>query len=638
MGIRELGGEGGRSMIRILYAMTVEQNRDFIYRTVKAKELPDVTFEIIDKVDPEKLMACDDENTIVIARGINYLTLVKNFKHGRVVELAVTGYDIMRGIVECKEKYNARNIAIIISETIRVEKSFLEELLDVSLEVFPVKDFYHLEHVYTFVKQLGFDAILSGFTAFRLAQRDGLNCVRITMGYEAIRLGINEAYSVAMAIIEERKKNELFKIILEHNDNAVIALDRQGFIMAHNEAVYKILNLPQEKVLNGTPITAILPEYKDGNLDDPQDNNEVVSINHRLVVINKKPIVIEGKKQGTVLIIQNVHALQKAEIDIRQKLNKKGLVAKYKFEDIIGSSETIQKTIRIARRYAAASSNVLIIGETGTGKELFAQSIHNSSERRNQPFVAINCAALPEHLLESELFGYVEGAFTGATKGGKVGLFELAHKGTLFLDEIAELPLGLQAKLLRVLQEREIRKLGDDKIIPVDVRIIAATNVDLRLKVKENKFREDLLYRLDVLNLRIPPLRERKSDIKDLAMSFLKSFSANRRSNYELSDEALIELMQYDWPGNIRELQNICERLSVLCENSVITAQDVRETLRLREGAEPAPGQAYDGQRKSQKLTQQQMAEMLGISRTTLWRRTKRQNALKKGEESETMH
>ncbi|MEL1135576.1 sigma 54-interacting transcriptional regulator [Desulfitobacterium sp. THU1] len=618
-------------MIRIVYTMTLGHNRDIINKLISAKESKDVSIEVLQTASPQELMEYDVDNTIVIARGIYFLTLSKRFRHARVVELAVTGYDIMRGIVECKNVYQARKIAIILSETIQVEKSFIEDTLDVQLTVFPVKDYGHVADVFSFVKRLGFDVILGGFTVFRMAKSEGIHSVAITMGYEANHLAFNEAFSVAKAIIEERKKNELFKIILESTDEAVIAYDNQGLIMAYNQAVYGILDIPTYELLTGQELSIILPHYKEAQLNkESYTNNEVITINNRVVVINKRNIIIEQKNQGAVLMLQNVDTLQKAEIDVRQKLNKKGLAAKYNFDAIIGRSEVILKTIRIAQKYAVANSNVLIMGETGTGKELFAQSIHNNSMRRNQPFVAINCAALPEQLLESELFGYVGGAFTGAAKGGKVGLFELAHRGTLFLDEIADMPLGLQAKLLRVLQEREIRKLGDDKNIPVDVRIITATNEDLRLKVQDGKFRQDLLYRIDILSLIIPPLRERKEDIKDLAKAFLADFPRGHKP-ISLSFEGLFELMQYEWPGNIRELRNVCERLSVLSENKMIGAQEVKDVLRIKEAPRltlMTPLSDTRNQRqqeKPSKITQQQMAEMLGISRTTLWRRKREQ-------------
>jgi propionate catabolism operon transcriptional regulator len=377
-------------------------------------------------------------------------------------------------------------------------------------------------------------------------------------------------------------------------------------------------------MLKGSNIESIIPTFRETELlaQESQEANVLKDIDNKKIVMNSKTIKVNKKALGTVLFIQNVDNLQKNEIEIRQKLSQKGLLAKYDFDDIIGSSETITRTISIAKRYAQANANVLIIGETGTGKELFAQSIHKRSKRKNQPFVAINCAALPEQLLESELFGYVEGAFTGASKGGKVGLFELAHKGTLFLDEIAELPLGLQAKLLRVLQEQEIRKLGDDKIIPVDVRIIAAANVDLQEKVDVNKFRQDLLYRLDILRLNIPPLRYRKVDIKDLTKGFLAEY---QDAEIDMTDDAIVELIQHDWPGNIRELQNICERLMVLSSDNKITGLEVSEVFQRIHQSLPAKEERRDrSPERKKKLTQKETAEMLGMSRTTLWRRTKK--------------
>lgn len=249
---------------------------------------------------------------------------------------------------------------------------------------------------------------------------------------------------------------------------------------------------------------------------------------------------------------------------MKEKLEKKylrGHIAKHYFDDIIHESEVVKRTIDIAKSYSDVDSNILIIGETGTGKEMYSQSIHNHSSRKNKPFVAINCAALPESLLESELFGYAEGAFTGAMKGGKQGIFELAHQGTLFLDEIGEISPSLQSRLLRVLQEREVMRIGDDKVIPVDVRIIAATNKNLLEMVKNNEFREDLYYRLSVLDLHLPSLREYKDDIPLLVHHFVRSFTKNEP--VQITDEAMERLKQEQWEGNIRQLQNFCELMLV---------------------------------------------------------------------------
>lgn len=611
-------------MINIIYA--VSENHGTVDRIVRTKANKDVTFELVGKIDIQDLIEFDFENNIIIARGISYATLSKRFKHGRVIELAVTGYDIMRGIEECKNKYGAKNIAVMVSESIVVEKEFIENILEVNLTVFGVKDHAHVAEIFKSLNKLEFDAILGGLTVCRHATSDGINCVAITVGYEAHKIAIYEAFSVANAITEERKKSELFKIIMENANDGILAVDNMGTITAHNEAVFKILNISPNTILKGNSISEVSPKLHGLQFlsNEYQEVNILKDIDNKMIVINTRPIKVDKKILGIVLLIQNVDKLQKAEIDIRQKLSKKGLVAKYDFEDIIGNSEGIMKTISIAKKYADANANVLIIGETGTGKELFAQSIHKRSKRKNQPFVAINCAALPEQLLESELFGYVEGAFTGAAKGGKAGLFELAHKGTLFLDEIAELPLGLQAKLLRVLQEQEIRRLGDDKIIPVDVRIVSASNVDLQQKVEDNKFRQDLLYRLDILRLNIPPLRYRKNDIKEITKVFLSDFEDHGQLRINMTDDAIIELIKYDWPGNIRELRNICERLIVLSTNNQITGLEVNEIFHsLHSNVTTKPGHGHEMGVKTKKPTRKETAEMLGISRTTLWRKSK---------------
>ena len=248
----------------------------------------------------------------------------------------------------------------------------------------------------------------------------------------------------------------------------------------------------------------------------------------------------------------------------------KGHVAKYNFDDIIGDSPQIAKIKDIAKKMSKTNAAVLITGESGTGKELFAHSIHNYSERKDSPFVAINCAAIPENLLESELFGYEEGAFTGAKKGGKIGLFEFAHMGTLFLDEIEGMSPLLQIKLLRVIQEKEIMKIGGDKVIKIDVRLIAATNENLKSLMKEGKFRKDLYYRINTLPIMIPPLRERKEDISLLMNKFIKETGGE----FRFSKQAKEAFDFYNWEGNIREMKNYAEFFSYL-DKEIIEYEDL---------------------------------------------------------------
>ncbi len=241
------------------------------------------------------------------------------------------------------------------------------------------------------------------------------------------------------------------------------------------------------------------------------------------------------------------------------------------FEDIIGKSKSIKDTKLLAKLVAKTNSNVMILGESGTGKELFARAIHLSSNRADGPFVAINCSAVPDSLIESEFFGYEKGAFTGARSSGKQGLFQLATNGTIFLDEIGDLPIHLQAKILRAIQEKKIRRIGGQKEISINVRIISATHRNLQKMVKEETFREDLYYRLNVVPIHIPPLRERKEDIPLLARYFIRTLSEEMGggSIKEITQEALNELIHYHWPGNVRELENIMERASIFAKDKI---------------------------------------------------------------------
>lgn len=349
------------------------------------------------------------------------------------------------------------------------------------------------------------------------------------------------------------------------------------------------------------------------------------------------PVIANETISGIVILMTDITQVQKLEEQIRRTLSEKGLRAKYTFDDILHESRIMDTTIETAKRYAVSESNVILVGETGTGKELFAQSIHNASNRRQGPFVAINCAALPENLLESELFGYVEGAFTGTAKGGKMGLFEQAHGGTLFLDEIGEISMSIQTKLLRVLQEREIRRIGDNKVISVDVRIISATNKSIHKLADRGLFRRDLVYRLDVLRIFLPPLRERERDIQILFLQLLKQLGKEQnRPVPGIRPGALEILGDYPFVGNVRELRNVVERVCALSGGSVITRADLAAAV-------DPPDLEPDDQKESREdlylpdektMIQQALAQcrgnqtraarMLGIDRSTLWRKMKK--------------
>ncbi len=352
---------------------------------------------------------------------------------------------------------------------------------------------------------------------------------------------------------------------------------------------------------------------------------------------------MHGAPVGRVVSLLNAAQIQTTEDQLRKKLHYKGHQAKYSFDHLITRSPRMLECIQEAKAYALTDFNIVVVGETGTGKELISQSIHAFSHRAENNFVALNCAALPENLLESELFGYVEGAFTGAAKGGKPGLFEIAHNGTIFLDEISEIPLGLQGRLLRVLQEREIMRLGDNRIIPINIRVIAATNKNLEDLVHAGKFRSDLYYRLYVLQLNLPALRERREDIPLLVQGFIRQFQAREglTTPLELSEADFRLLQDRPWRGNIRELRNFCERLVVLYQPGTSVSDLLAHLLDTSCSPDPEPQVAiplpgssharidlpYETLRavlQECRGNRTQAAAKLGISRGTLWRMLKK--------------
>lgn len=282
-----------------------------------------------------------------------------------------------------------------------------------------------------------------------------------------------------------------------------------------------------------------------------------------------------------IRLTKNLYDLMQKGCQARKKPSRKPAAPLYSLQQVIGQSNAIRSSVSLAKKMAQSTSAILIQGESGTGKELFAQGIHNASPRRHGPFIAVNFAALTESILESELFGYTEGAFTGANRGGAPGLFEEAHKGTLFLDEIGDAPLSFQIKLLRVLQEQQIRRVGSAKAVPVDVRVIAATNQDLKKRLAEGTFRQDLYYRLNVLPIKLPPLRKRKEDIMPLAAHFYETTpsSGGKINCQEYFSLLSPYLRQYSWPGNIRELQNTVEYLLNIYPDTVPSPENLPEDL-----------------------------------------------------------
>lgn len=361
----------------------------------------------------------------------------------------------------------------------------------------------------------------------------------------------------------------------------VVIVDKNGYITMMSKAYKEFVGEPHPEgkhvldVIENTRMHIVLEtgEKEFGDIQQIGDNK---------MIAMRIPLVKDGEIYGAIgkVVLKDISDLDylnkklnvlEKEVEYYKSELGKERVAKYSFDNIAGISKKINDSKRIAQRATKTSSNVLITGESGTGKELFAQAIHNGSNRRLGPFIKINCAAIPSELLESELFGYEEGAFTGAKKGGKAGKFLLADKGTIFLDEIGDMPLKMQAKLLRVIQEKEMESVGGNKVMALDVRIIAATNRDIEEMVAQEKFREDLYYRLNVVRLNLPPIRERREDIEILAKHLMHKVEDRLGVHAEgISSEALRHMVAYDWPGNGRELENIIERALNMMESDLL--------------------------------------------------------------------
>lgn len=343
-------------------------------------------------------------------------------------------------------------------------------------------------------------------------------------------------------------KSEMLNKIIFDSYEGIMLTDSNYNLVYSNEKFNRIFNIEEDftdkdidNFLNGEFYSLIV---------DSNFKSKLIRINEENYTIEKSPVMLMDLIIGFNFILRNEKDIRDMELNLKNNLVKKGLFAKYTFNNIVHKSDVMNRCINLSEKAALTSFTICITGESGTGKELLAQSIHNYSDRKTMPFVAINCASLPESLLESQLFGYEEGSFTGASKNGKIGLFEQSNTGTIFLDEIGDMSFNVQSQLLRVIQERQIMRIGSDKLINIDVRIIVATNKNLEEEVHKGNFRSDLFYRLNIIPINVPPLRERKDDILLLLKNFLGGYYLN------VTDSEKNEILKYNWPGNIRELEN----------------------------------------------------------------------------------
>lgn len=645
LGVVDLNGSIKEAVMEITFILPYNELKGVVNQVFNEHPKRKMLKKNIHIINPENLKTVRFHGDAIIARGITATLLREDTQGIPLIEIPVTGYDIIRAVNECTERYKTEKIACIGSSNMVYGIQNIKKILGVELKSYLLESRLQLEQqIITAAKEGA--AVIGGLEVNRIGRELGIPSTIIEVGREAVRQVLDEAIRTVTLTRAERARTERFKTIMDYAYEGIIAVDSEGVITTFNKCAQELTRKKGESSI-GRHIDTVLPELNLAQTLTTRKSElgNLCTIQDITVVANRVPIVVEQKTEGAIVTFENITRIQEVEGHIRKKVHEKGLIAKYKFYDIFGQSKAIKETIRFAQQYSKVNSNILIVGETGTGKELFAQSIHNMSSRQDKPFVAVNCAAIPEHLLESELFGYAEGAFTGAVKGGKQGYFALAHGGTLFLDEISELPLKLQGRLLRVLQEKEIMPIGANRVVPINVRILSATNKNLKQLAADGLFRQDLLYRLDVLRLLIPPLRNRSDDIVTLTHHLLlKCCEKLGRNPYVVSPDVMRMLIEYSWPGNVRELKNFCERLVVLTEGEAIELKEAQKVLdfedyfsskqaEVKTSSTTAP--TLPDIQKSEELAiraalseannnKSYAAKLLGIHKTTLWRKMKK--------------
>ena len=581
-----------------------------------------------------------EEADIYIASGANYVVFLETYCYP-VVEIAPDFVDYIRALQEAAKI--STDIAIVV---FRKAPSYpvhlLEDMMDINIEIIVYEEKQDLEEK---LRQSTCTVVIGGSLANEIAVTLNKDSLLIYPGEEEIINAIFKAKTIAQELKRSKEHNQLVQAVIDYSPNGILSVDSAGIISSYNYMAEKLLGMKAPKA-RGRKADELFPELQMESIlsGDFRETNAIIECNGKELYLSRLRLVNQGQATSAIAFLSDASSLKKAELRFieqrHNELHARGLHAKYQFSDILAGSKMVS-VVEQAKLYAQSSHNILILGETGVGKELFAQSIHNHSMVKDQSFLAINCAALPENLLESELFGYNEGAFTGSKKGGKKGFFELADKGTLFLDEIGEIPVSLQMRLLRVLQEKEIMRIGDDRIIPINVRIIAATNKMPRRMIQDG-FRQDLLYRLNVLELEIPPLRERGNDVVRLFKQLMKKSMNEYQSNFELPEAIFKVLTCYSWPGNIRELENVCSRFSLIvtkhqgkssiqalkrilckCIGEEYFIQDMFRQFRYekdKQGKQDVPKEMIASLKDNLGYNNDELASILGMSRTSLWR------------------
>jgi propionate catabolism operon transcriptional regulator len=601
-------------------------------------EVVEVGFGELNKIDTKMFSQFD----LVITSGAHLEMLNKEYHELTYLvpfyPLHFTESDLVKGLVEAREF--GKNIMLMYFPDETYDLAEFEKVLNINVKRLMFSSIKEAEELMLEHYKKGYNAVVGTSSICEVAKKNGISSV-LVYSKDSLKLEIIKAYQFASMknkMVNYAKEKD---VILQHALNPIFLLDHEKRIIDTNMQGVKFLKRKAKHDVIGEIFETLVP------IQITSDIKDSLSLQYEKVQMVVEPILLNANNKSYVVIVKDVHP------SLTMERNRNTPSSRYQFKDIIHTSSNMKKILLKAHQFALSDAPLLIIGESGTGKELIAHSAHHSSKRKSKPFLPVNCSAIPENILESELFGYEEGAFTGARKGGKPGFFEMAQHGTIFLDEIGEIPLDIQTKLLRVLQEKEVIRLGGKNIIQLDVRVITATNKSLIELVKKKKFREDLYYRINVLQINVPPVRERKEDIPLILKHLLAKYGMDSYQAKYLINIAKDSLLSYSWPGNIREMENFAQRFCAVSSISSTTYDLVKSfTDILTEFLEHDRQIAVEDHSQSMKFESERSlsnpfeleklkiinillqtngnkykaAEKLGMSRTTLWRKIKQYN------------